>query len=126
MIRRVALLMMLALSAMLPAAPALASGHAVEGAEVYAKMQPIVLEMWDENGVFHQIAIELSMVSKEPSNVPKAVSMKIKQALQALPFEELQKGESTALVKRMALDFVHKETGGAAITDILITKMMFK
>jgi hypothetical protein len=112
-------------AALLAAAPAAASSK-VEGGEIYIKLQPVILEMWDENGVFHQIAIELSAVVPEQTNIPKSVSVKIKQALQVVPFEELQKGESTAFIKKTAIDLVHAEPGGAHVSEVLITKIMFK
>jgi len=125
MITRCFSVLALLLALLWPAGPATANGK-VEGGEIFVKMQPVMLEMWDDYGVFHQISIEMMVVSPVQITIPKTVSTKIKQTLQALPFIEIEKGESSAMIKKTALDFIHAQPGCGGATEILITKIMVK
>ena len=107
------------------AGPAVANSK-VEGAEIFVKLQPVMLEVWDDFGVFHQITIEMQAVTPLQINIPKSVSLKIKQTLQAVPFIELEKGESSPMIKKTAIDLVHAQPGCEGVTEILITKIMVK
>ena len=114
------------LAAILLAIPSALASEKVEGAETYVKLPTVILEMWDDHGVFHQVSIEMSAVFPAQTTINKSVGAQIKQALQAIPFEELEKGESTPAIKQIAIDLVRAQPGGAAVTAILITKMQFK
>jgi hypothetical protein len=95
-------------------------------ADVYFKIPPFVLEMWDANGVFHMVDIELDVAFPGPPKLPKTAGINIQQALQTLPYEELKKPSGVATIKSMAFDIIRGLPGGNEAEDVLVQKLMFR
>ncbi|MDA8229754.1 MAG: hypothetical protein M0006_00270 [Magnetospirillum sp.] len=93
--------------------------------DTFYKMDKIVLEMWDDQGLFHNVFLDLVVVFPRPSHLSKRASDKITQALQSLPYEDLLKPEATATIKSTALDIVHREPGGETAKEVLIARLFF-
>ena len=127
MIRRLTLA--LALIATFWCAPAAAEGHggAAPGGEIFKKLEMMMLEMWDRDGVFHMVILETQAVYMlEPPKLEKGLMLKAKQMLQSMPYEELTKPASTSMIKGIILQLIRAQPGGEGCKDILITKMMFR
>ncbi len=95
-------------------------------ADVYVPLPAFVVEMWDAHGVFHMVDVELSVAFPDKSNLNKLVGIKIQQALQTLPYEELTKPSGGDTIKSMALDIIRAQPDGAAAEAVLIQKLMFR
>ncbi len=95
-------------------------------ADVFLPLSPFVLEMWDANGVFHMVDVQLTVAFPAPSKLNKSVSSKIQQALQTLPYRELTKPTGADTLKSMALGIIRAQPEGADAEDVLIQKLMFR
>ncbi len=100
--------------------------HPVQAIETYVKLQTIVLEVWDQDGLFHMVVLEMVVAMPDNGRINKSVSFKIQQQLQTYPYEELQKPEAAAMIKETALDIVRAEPDGARARDVLINKFQFR
>jgi hypothetical protein len=124
MLRRLALVLALAVSFW--SGPAAASGHAAAGGEIYQKLEMLILEMWDNEGVFHMVAMEMQAVFNEPPKMEKGMMLKAKQMLQSMPYEELTKPNGPSMIKGIMLQLIRAQPGGEGCRDVLITKLMFR
>lgn len=98
-----------------------------ERTEFYAPMQPVTVEFWDREGLFHLVNIDLVVVfPKEGMKVPNKVSDLIAKRLSVLPWEEFARDNPALLIKRVALDVLRAEPGGADIKDVLIARLMLR
>jgi len=101
--------------------------HANSSSEVIPpmKLDTIMLEMWDDQNIFHQVYLELRVVfPAAPKVAKKAISTEIQRALQALPYAELAKPSASETVKATALSIVHAQPGGETASEVLIWKFM--
>ncbi len=98
-----------------------------ERTEFYAPMPPITAEFWDRAGLFHLINIDLVVVfPKEGMKVSNKVSDLISKRLSVLPWEEFTRDNPAILIKRVALEVLRAEPGGADIKDVLIARLMLR
>lgn len=123
-VSRRAVLGALALALLAPL-PAMASGSK-EGAETYVKLPSIVLEFWDENGLFHTVNMDLAAVFPAQASVNKKVAQEITKTLSAMTWEEFSRGNPAATIKSVALDMVRKDPTGATCTEVLVIKLMMR
>ncbi len=93
---------------------------------VYFKLAPFQLEMWDKDGFFHTITIELTGTFPVQPQINKTVTLKIRQVLETLPYEELLKNESPAIIKSVALDMIRSQPGGENVEEVLLTRYLFR
>lgn len=112
--------------ALVPLAAARASGGGGKGGETFVKLSPIVLEFWDENGLFHTVNMELSAAFPAQASINKKVAQDIAHTLSAMPWEEFSRGNPAATVKAVALDAVRKDPGGANCLEVLVIKLMMR
>lgn len=118
------------LAALLGAVP-LAAAHASGGGgkgggEAFAKLPGIVLEFWDEQGLFHTVNMELTAVFPAQASVNKKVSQEISRTLSAMTWEEFSRGNPAATIKAVALDAVRKDPSGATCVEVLVIKLMMR
>ncbi|MGE5547740.1 MAG: hypothetical protein ACM33T_12635 [Solirubrobacterales bacterium] len=115
---------------MLAVGPALASGSKGGGAgkELYLKLQPIAVEFWDSEGMFHQIHAELTVViAKEGVKYSKGANDRIAKVLSSMPWEEVIKGNPAVTLKTIAYDVLRREPEvGESTVDVLVIKMMVR
>lgn len=125
--RRVLLAALLAL----PAA-ARASGKGGGGGggggngEFFVKLPSIVIEFWDENGVFHPVNMELTAVFHEQTSLNKKVGDRIAHSLSAMPWEEFSRGNPAATVKAVALDVLRQDPTGQKAVEVLVVKLLMR
>ncbi|CAA7622631.1 hypothetical protein [Magnetospirillum sp. UT-4] len=123
MIARRALLLAAALLP-LAAGPAAAAS---KGGPAYAKIGSIVVEFWDQNGLFHVVNADLTAVLISPeAKLDKRIAEKITHALSAMSWEEFSTGNPASTLKAIALDIVRKEPGGELVAEVLVVKLMLR
>jgi hypothetical protein len=89
------------------------------------KLDTIMLEMWDDQNLFHQVILELVVFFPEaPKMAKKAVAIEIQRALQALPYAELAKPGAAELIKTTAMGIVRAQPGGQTAKEVLINKFL--
>lgn len=120
-----------ALLAALLALPPLAAARGAGGgggkaAETFVKLPAIMLEFWDEQGLFHTVNLELAAVFPGPASINKKVAQDISHALSSMPWEEFSHGNPAATIKSVALDAVRKDPGGGACQEVLVVKLMMR
>lgn len=108
-----------------PAARASGSGGG-KGTETFVKLPGIVLEFWDEAGLFHAVNMDLTAVFPGQASVNKKVSQDISRILSAMTWEEFSRGNPAATIKAVALDAVRKDPSGANCTEVLVIKLMLR
>lgn len=113
------------LAGLAPWASAHASGGG-KGAEVFVKLPSIVLEFWDEQGLFHTVNMELTAVFPAQASINKKVSQEISHTLSAMTWEEFSRGNPAATIKAVALDAVRKDPTGATCLEVLVIKLMMR
>lgn len=119
------LLALLAGLALAPA-PALASGGG-KAAENYVKLPQVVVEYWSQDGLFHAVNADLTVVFALPEvKLDKKVGDKITRTLSAMTWEEFSRGNPAATIKAIALDLVRKEPGGESALEVLISRLMIR
>ena len=127
--RRAALAATLAALAALAAwggRPALASGGG-KGVEFYARLPTINVEYWDEDGVFHMVVVDATVVfHEEGAKVDKSVGVLIGHALSAMTWEEFSRGNPAATVKAIALDLVRKQPGAEKAVEVLLARLIIR
>lgn len=109
-----------------PATAARASGGGGKGVEAFVKLPSIVLEFWDEQGLFHTVNMELTAVFPAQASINKKVSVDISHTLSAMTWEEFSRGNPAATIKAVALDAVRKDPGGATCLEVLVIKLMMR
>ncbi|MGE5518234.1 MAG: hypothetical protein ACM31D_20720 [Bacteroidota bacterium] len=122
--RRALLGGLLALTAT-PAARA-SGGGGGKGGETFVKLPSIVLEYWDEDGLFHAVNMDLTAVFPAQASVNKKVSQEITRVLSAMTWEEFSRGNPAATIKAVALDAVRKDPTGANCSEVLVIKLMMR
>lgn len=109
-----------------PAAAHASGGGGGKGGETFVKLSSIVLEFWDEQGLFHTVNMELTAVFPVQASINKKVAQDISHTLSAMPWEEFSRGNPAATIKAVALDAVRKDPGGANCTEVLVIKLMMR
>lgn len=109
-----------------PATSARASGGGGKAMETFVKLPTIVLEFWDEEGLFHNVAMELTAVFPAQASINKKVAQDISHTLSSMTWEEFSRGNPAATIKAVALDAVRKDPGGAACQEVLVIKLMMR
>lgn len=105
----------------------LARPAAAEEKDRFAKVPPVVLELYDEKGIFHLCVIELVLQMPEKGKVSeKVLAEKMQKVLNAIPYEDYVKSNPAPLIKSMALDMVRKEPGGTDVKEVLIKNIVFR
>lgn len=116
-----------ALLGLLLALPASARAAGGGKGDVYFKLNSINLEFWDEDGLFHMVNMELTVLFHEPPGaIDKKVADRIARTLSAMTWEEFNRGNPAATIKGLALDLVRKEPGGEKAVEVLIVKLMLR
>lgn len=108
-----------------PAARA-SGGGGGKGVETFVKLPNIVLEYWDENGLFHAVNMELTAVFPGQASVNKKVAHEITSILSAMTWEEFSRGNPAATIKAVALDAVRKDPTGVNCSEVLVIKLMMR
>lgn len=105
-----------------------AAAEKLEPKEFYTPLPPIVLEFWDNKGLFHMVNLELSLVFAKPGiKANKKLVDDIGQALTSMPWEEFKEGNPAVTIKQSALEVVKADPDiGAEVTDVLIKKLMLR
>lgn len=111
---------------LLAPAAARASGGGDKGGETFVKLPSIVLEFWDEQGLFHTVNMELTAVFPVQASVNKKVAHEISSTLSAMTWEDFSRGNPAATIKAVALDAVRKDPGGANCSEVLVIKLMMR
>ena len=97
-----------------------------EGGGGYQKLDNLVVEMWDKNGVFHTLVLQMQAYFPERPQMPKGMGEKMKRQLQMIPYEELKKPDGADRIKAIAKDVLLDDPGSDKVQDILIQKMFFQ
>lgn len=118
------LILALALMALAPSAWAKSGGGG--GGEIYTKLPTLVVEFWDQRGVFHILSCELTAVFKEPATLNKKLADRMVLILSSMSWEDFSQGNTAATVKSVALDVLRADPGSAKVQDVLIAKMMIR
>jgi hypothetical protein len=92
----------------------------------FNKLPAIAVELWDQNGIFHQVVAELLLVMPEDGKIEKGLHEKIQKALSVVPYEELVRANPAALIKAMAMEIARKEPNGAQIEEVLISRLIMR
>jgi hypothetical protein len=103
-----------------------ASGGGGKGVETFVKLPSIVLEFWDEQGIFHSVNMELTAVFPAQASINKKIAQEIGHTLSAMTWEEFSRGNPAATIKAVALDAVRKDPGGATCSEVLVIKLMMR
>ena len=101
-------------------------GHAGEGGGGYQKIDNLVLEMWDKNGIFHTLVLQMQAYFPERPQMPKGLGDKIKREIEKIPYEELKKPDGADRIKAITKTILEADPGSAAVQDVLIQKMFFQ
>lgn len=93
----------------------------------YARIPTIALELWDGYGNFHLSTVDLLLlVPEEAKFSEKAISDKMRKALNGIPYEEYMASNPAPMIKASMLELVRKEPGCEQTIDVLIAKMLFR
>jgi hypothetical protein len=92
----------------------------------YNKLPAVAVELWDQNGIFHQVVAELLLVMPEDAKVAKGLHEKIQRVLSVISYEEFVRSNPAALIKSMALEVVRKEPDGDKIQEVLISRLVMR
>ncbi|MBI5164841.1 MAG: hypothetical protein HY985_13175 [Magnetospirillum sp.] len=115
-----ALAVLLALAASGPAG-------AADAGPYFYKVQPMQVEMWDKEGLFHLVVIDIQVeFPEQPKSLNKTVSERIVKAIQVLPYEELVKVNPATVIKALALDVIRRDKGGEQADEVRIIRLMFR
>lgn len=106
--------------------PAFAAGGGNANGELFVKIPTVLVEFWDQQGVFHVMNCDLVATFKEPASLNKKAADKIVLILSSMSWEEFSRGNTAATVKAVALDVLRDDPGTAKVRDILIAKMMIR
>lgn len=124
--RRAVLPFLLLAPLLLAPKPARASGGGGKGTETFVKLPSIVLEFWDESGLFHTVNMELTAVFPAQASINKKISQEITHTLSAMTWEDFSRGNPAATIKAVALDAVRKDPTGATCSEVLVIKLMMR
>lgn len=103
------------------------AGAKPERTEFYAPLQPVAVEFWDRQGLFHLVDIGLTVVyAKEGVKVANKVADRIAKQLAMVPWEEFNADNPAVLIKRVALEILKTDPVGAEVKDVLIAKLMIR
>jgi hypothetical protein len=97
-----------------------------DGKTRFTKLQPISLELWDQNGLFHQVFMDLILVHGEEAKVDKSVAEQIRKRLSTIPYEDYANANPAPMIKAQALEVIRKLPGGDQIQEVLINKLLFR
>lgn len=123
--RRDVLLAALGLAAISGPAAAAGKGKPVE---FYAPLPSIVLEFWDQAGLFHMVNFDLTLVtSQQGVKASKRFADALSQELSAMPWEEFKDGNPAIRIKDAALQLVKADPQLAPVTtDVLIIRLLLR
>lgn len=107
-------------------APAAPAGAAGKEKIRYNKLPAVAVELWDQNGIFHQVVAELLLVMPEDAKVEKGLHEKIQRVLSVIAYEDFVRSNPAALIKSMALEVVRKEPGGDLVQEVLISRLVMR
>lgn len=124
--RRAVLAALLLAPLLMAPAAAHASGGGGKAGETFVKLPGIVLEFWDEAGLFHTVNMELTAVFPIQASINKKVALDITHTLSAMTWEEFSRGNPAATIKAVALDAVRKDPTGANCTEVLVIRLMMR
>lgn len=116
----------LALAAFLFAALLPSLSVAEEGGGGYQKLDNLVVEMWDKNGFFHTLVLQMQAYFPERPQMPKGLGEKMKRQIAMVPYEELKKPDGADRIKEIVKDVLKDDPGSAKVQDVLIMKMFFQ
>jgi hypothetical protein len=102
------------------------SSHAGEGGGGFQKLDNLVIEMWDKNGVFHTLVLQMQAYFPERPQMPKGLGELLKRQIQMIPYEELKKPEGADRIKEITKETLKEDPGSDKVQDILIMKMFFQ
>lgn len=103
-----------------------ASGGGGKGMETFVKLPSIVLEFWDEGGLFHTVNMELTAVFPAQASINKKIAQEITHTLSAMTWEDFSRGNPAATIKAVALDAVRKDPTGTTCSEVLVIKLMMR
>ena len=98
---------------------------ALHAENAFFPLSPVVLEMYDQQGLFHTIQLYLVVVVPAPAKLNKTAATAVQRVLMALPYEELAKPDSAKVMKTLALQAIRSEPGGENASEVLIAKLLF-
>jgi hypothetical protein len=101
-------------------------GRAEEGGGGYQKIDNLVVEMWDKNGIFHTLVLQMQAYFPERPQMPKGLGEKIKREIEKVPYEELKKPEGAERIKEITKSILLADPGSAKVQDVLIQKIFFQ
>lgn len=117
----------LAALALAPLPASSASAPADGMLPVFTKLNPVQVEYWDQNGLFHALHAEIVMVSAIGQPLPsKSVFERIQKALAAWPYERLLAAGVANTVKSVALEVIRKEANGENVSEVLVGNMLMR
>jgi hypothetical protein len=95
--------------------------------ERYIKLPPIVLELWDRNGVFHLSSVDFVLIASDDTKLAeKNLSDKMRKVLNGISYEEYTATNPAPFMKDTMLDLIRKQPGGEKVKEVLISKMLFR
>lgn len=129
--RRLAVLFLAAVLAGVVTAPAFsAAARAAEAGgapkENYVKLPTVNVEFWDEQGIFHMVVVDASVVAPERVKLEKSLGSVLSQALAAMTWEEFSRGNPAATVKAIILDQVRKQPGAEKVQEVLLARLVIR
>lgn len=106
---------------------ALPASAAEELPQVFTKLNPLMVEYWDQNGLFHALHAEITLVSPIGKPLPsKSVFERIQKALGAWPYERLLAAGVANTVKSVSLEVIRREENGENVSEVLLGNMLMR
>jgi len=116
----------LLVSLVLLALGALPASAEEKGEGGYQKLDNMVITMWDKNGNFHTLVLQMQAYFPQRPQLPKGLGGKISAKIRLLPYEELKKPDSPERIKDLTREVLMEDPGSANVEGIFIQKMMFQ
>ena len=104
------------------AAPALAE----EGGGGYQKIDNLIIEMWDKEGLFHTLVVQMQAWYPERPQMPKGLGARVSQKVRLIPYEELKKPDAPDRIKAIVREVLQEDPGSAKVEGIYIQKWIFQ
>lgn len=95
-------------------------------AESYAKIPPIALEYWDENGIFRMVNMELYVAFPGNFSVKKDQAERIARELSGIAWQDLVRTNPASVVKKVAYDILKSDPRTDAVREVLVQKLVLR